>query len=72
MAGLRGARLWQIPTSGGTVGKPVSHFTSTYGRLRAVAAYPDASALLLGTSNRDGRGSPHKGDDRLMEITPAG
>jgi len=71
MAGLKGARLWQIPTSGSTIGKPVAHFTSRYGRLRAVAAYPDGSALLLGTSNRDGRGTPRTGDDRLMEVTPA-
>ena len=43
---------------------------SVYGRLRAIAPGPDG-AVYLGTSNRDGRGSPREGDDRVLRIGPA-
>lgn len=39
------------------------------GRLRAVAVGPDR-ALYVGTSNRDGRGSPAETDDRVLRIVP--
>ncbi|MEA2661924.1 MAG: aldose sugar dehydrogenase [Chloroflexota bacterium] len=45
-------------------------FKSTYGRLRAAVQGPDG-ALYLTTSNRDGRGSPVGGDDRVVRITPS-
>ena len=65
---LGGTRLWQVPLSGaGAVGKPVAHFTGRYGRLRAVATAPDGS-LWVSTSNRDGRGDAHRGDDRILVI----
>ncbi|TQL95341.1 glucose/arabinose dehydrogenase [Actinoallomurus bryophytorum] len=65
---LGGRRLWQVPVAAnGTVGKPVAHFTARYGRLRAVAAAPDGS-LWVSTSNRDGRGDPKQGDDRILVI----
>ena len=41
-----------------------------YGRLRAAVQGPDG-ALYLTTSNRDGRGSPVSGDDRVIRITPS-
>ncbi|MFC4007841.1 PQQ-dependent sugar dehydrogenase [Nonomuraea purpurea] len=66
---LRGARLWQIPLSGeGAAGRPVAHFTDRYGRLRAVTAAP-GGGLWVGTSNKDGRGSPRPGDDRILSVT---
>jgi glucose/arabinose dehydrogenase len=68
MAGLRGARLWQIPIPGGKAGEPKALFTGDYGRLRTVALAPDGSLWLM-TSNRDGRGSPRKGDDRIIRLT---
>ncbi|MDP9071721.1 MAG: PQQ-dependent sugar dehydrogenase [Actinomycetota bacterium] len=40
------------------------------GRLRDVAVGPDG-AVYLATSNRDGRGSPREGDDRILRIAPA-
>jgi glucose/arabinose dehydrogenase len=65
---LRGTRLWQVPlSSGGAVGKPVAHFTGRYGRLRAVVTAPDGS-LWVSTSNRDSRGAPHQGDDRILVV----
>ncbi len=41
-----------------------------YGRLRALRSGPDGH-LYLGTSNRDGRGGPRPGDDKLLRIVPA-
>lgn len=68
MAGLRGARLWQIPIPGGKAGKPKALLTGDYGRLRTVGTAPDGSLWLM-TSNRDGRGSPRDGDDKIIRLT---
>ncbi len=68
MAGLRGARLWQIPIPGGKAGTPKALLTGRYGRLRAVNVAPDGS-LWVTTSNRDGRGSVRQGDDRIIRLT---
>jgi glucose/arabinose dehydrogenase len=42
-------------------------FKNKYGRLRGVTLGPDG-ALYLTTSNRDGRGSPVSGDDRIIRV----
>jgi glucose/arabinose dehydrogenase len=63
---LRGERLWQVPLSrGGAAGRPIARFAGDYGRLRAVTTAPDGS-LWISTSNQDGRGSPHSGDDKIL------
>lgn len=69
VAALRGERLWQVPLSrSGAAGTPVARFQDRYGRLRAVAAAP-GDTLWVSTSNRDGRGSPRRGDDRILEVS---
>jgi len=44
-------------------------FEGDFGRLRTVVEAPDGSLMLL-TSNRDGRGSPNDGDDRILRVVP--
>lgn len=69
VASLRGARLWEIPlTGGGEIGEPEAHFVDEFGRLRTVSAHPDGDALWLTTSNLDAWGAPSDGDDRVMNV----
>src|SRR5688572_13859184 len=69
-AGLRGETLYQaIPSGDGASAEIRKHFVGTYGRLRAVQLIGDR--LFVTTSNTDGRGKPHPGDDRILKIDPA-
>lgn len=67
LAALRGERLWQVPTDGASVSKPVDWFVGDYGRMRAVVSAPDGT-LWVTTSNRDGRGDPARDDDRILIV----
>jgi glucose/arabinose dehydrogenase len=71
VAALRGERLWRVPLNGERVGTPVAELDGELGRLRTVAVAPDG-ALWVATSNRDGRGSPEPGDDRIVRLDPPG
>jgi glucose/arabinose dehydrogenase len=72
-AALRGQHLHRV-----TLQQPdfrrVEHteklFVGAFGRLRDVVQGPDGF-LYVTTSNRDGRGLPRAGDDRLLRIVPA-
>ncbi len=46
-------------------------FKGKYGRLRDVVEGPDGALYLL-TSNKDGRGNPSEGDDKIYRITHEG
>jgi glucose/arabinose dehydrogenase len=71
MAALRGSRLWRIPVEGGEAAQPEAYFVGEYGRMRTVAVTPDGD-LWVTTSNRDGRGDPAAGDDRILLVRPTG
>jgi len=43
-------------------------FSGTFGRLRNAVVGPD-NALYVLTNNRDGRGRPREGDDKILRIT---
>jgi len=72
LAALRGQRLWTAWSTAGAAPVTVApSFDGAFGRLRDVVAVGDRIWIL--TNNTDGRGSPRKGDDRLIEVplTPA-
>jgi len=64
---LTGKRLYRVSLNGTSAGTPTSYFFGTYGRIRSVHVAP-GGYLLIGTSNRDGRGNPSSSDDRLLRI----
>ena len=65
---LRGERVWQVALTGAQAAKPAALFDGEFGRVRSVVAAPDR-ALWITTSNRDGRGEPRAGDDRVVRLT---
>ncbi|WP_459738722.1 PQQ-dependent sugar dehydrogenase [Streptomyces sp. E-15] len=68
MAGLKGERLWRVPLRGTSASAaPQAFLSREYGRLRTVAP-AGAGRIWLVTSNTDGRGTPKKGDDRVLEV----
>lgn len=69
MASLRGERLWRVDVHGDHASHPVDYFVGKYGRMRTVVVTPDGK-LWVSTSNRDGRGDPQPGDDRILLIDP--
>ncbi|GGS10421.1 oxidoreductase [Streptomyces aureoverticillatus] len=68
MAGLRGKRLWRIPVQG-LDGEPKTEafLKEKHGRLRTVVA-AGGDKLWLVTSETDSRGTPEKGDDKILEV----
>lgn len=71
VAALRGQRLYRVDLdpSNGNVAGVEELFVGEYGRLRQVTQAPDGSLWIL-TNNRDGRGTPRTGDDRVIRIGP--
>jgi glucose/arabinose dehydrogenase len=67
VAALQGRCLFRIRLRGTHLGKPRRILTG-FRRLRTVVKAPDGS-LWVATSNRDGRGSPRSGDDRIIRVT---
>jgi hypothetical protein len=53
----------------GRASKPTDFFVGAYGRLRTVVVTPEGK-LWVTTSNRDGRGQPRDGDDRILLVNP--
>lgn len=71
VSALRGQRLWRVPVTATGLGAPQPLLADQLGRIRGVAATLDGSALWITTSNRDGRGTPGPGDDKIL-VLPAG
>jgi glucose/arabinose dehydrogenase len=66
--GLRGQALFEVRGLGGEP-ELVVHFFTELGRIRQVRVGPDGMLYIL-TANRDGRGQPRRGDDRLVRVDP--
>ena len=66
---LRGQTLIRVVLDGRRVTGQERLFEKQYGRIRDVAEGPDGS-VYFSTSNRDGRGSPAKDDDRILRLVP--
>lgn len=69
LGALRGQRLWRVPIEDGRAGEPRDFFVGDHGRMRSVVVAPDGN-LWVTTSNRDGRGDPRQGDDRILVVSP--
>jgi glucose/arabinose dehydrogenase len=69
LACLRGeqVRLVGLDGNGNVSPKARSILGGKFGRLRAIEIAPDGSPWIT-TSNKDDRGSPHKGDDKILRI----
>ncbi len=69
-AALRGQRLWRVRVGpDARVVESEMLLVRQLGRLRGAMQAPDGS-LWLWTSNRDGRGDPRSGDDRILRLGP--
>lgn len=66
--GLRGEALYELKIENGNA-IITKHFLNEFGRIRDVILGPD-NLLYVATSNRDGRGNPSTGDDRILKIDP--
>jgi len=66
VAALRGEAVLRARLSG-TTARKLPAVLRGRGRIRTVVRAPDG-ALWVATSNRDGRGSPRKGDDRIIRL----
>jgi len=68
-AALRGEALYRLRFDGDRIVDEELLLEGDFGRLRTVVEGPDGALYVL-TSNRDGRGTPDDGDDRILRITP--
>lgn len=68
---LLSKRIIRVTLNGRNVASQENLLNGVYGRIREMAEGPDGY-IYFSTSNRDGRGSPAKDDDRILRIVPAG
>lgn len=68
-AGLRSNTLFKAEIENNTVKDLKEYFVGEFGRLRGITLGPD-NMLYITTSNRDGRGIPSGGDDKIIRVNP--
>lgn len=66
---LRGARIIRVTLDGRKVQAQEDLLEGVIGRIREVAEGPDGY-IYFSTSNRDGRATPGKDDDRIIRMVP--
>jgi glucose/arabinose dehydrogenase len=66
---LRGTRLIRVVLNGSNVVSQENLLEDKFGRIREVGQSGDGF-IYFSTSNRDGRGSPAKEDDRILRLVP--
>ncbi len=66
---LRGARIIRVVLDGRRVVRQENMLEGVYGRIREMAEGPDGF-IYFSTSNRDGRGRPAAGDDKIVRLVP--
>ena len=66
---LRGEQLRRLEFRNGRIVADHPLLRRRFGRLRTVVEGPDGALYVL-TSNRDARGTPRAGDDRILRIVP--
>jgi glucose/arabinose dehydrogenase len=69
LAALRGEQLRRLVLRGDRVVRDQPLLSGRFGRLRTIVEGPRGALYAL-TSNRDGRGRPRRGDDRILRIVP--
>jgi glucose/arabinose dehydrogenase len=70
MAALKGERLWRVRVDGRRAVEPKGFFVGDHGRVRTVVTAPDGGLWVM-TSNRDSRGTPREGDDKILLVQPS-
>lgn len=65
--GLRGEALYELSIEADEKPILLTNFKAQFGRLRVVVIGPDGH-LYIATSNKDGRGRPKNGDDKIIRI----
>lgn len=66
---LKGEAIIRLVLNGRKIVSQDYLLKKQFGRIREVAEAPDG-AIYFSTSNRHGRGSPNKSDDRILRIVP--
>ena len=67
VAALDGEALFSVRLFRPNARRKVRHFHTRFGRIRTVERAPDGSLWIM-TSNRDGRGRPRQGDDKVVRL----
>jgi len=66
---LKGQTIIRVVLDGRRVVSRERLLEGKYGRIREVVEGPDG-AIYFSTSNRDGRGTPAREDDRIIRLVP--